>query len=468
MELQLSQETYRIHIYREILKKTKHNTDTAQHNSQRLNLTLLTFYFIFHWQSPPQSKKEKRDCLFCLLGNAGVIHRHPDPEESKQSCISLRMAVAWCYTNSKNVKKKKNIYILGVDWVSVSTEHSSTIEQSEERERREEREREREKGRPLTTLLPLRAPSSSSLVSPHKHTHTFPVFLVVAVPAACSKMTNTAARRRCAHVPPVNRRPNFPFLPPPPPPRAAGPSGSSQLAPHLYCCTFSPIIPLLSLSRIRTRLLLLDAPGRDASLSLSMQSAEKSAQPFKEGEKDSKKRRKTTGLSPSAANWKLSPALFAVVYHVYPNTPTPPLLHCVCHAGASQYCQCAPLHTDSRVHAAMRGWDLAKVSQGSGRGGFSFSFFFCCCCRSSGTFGAIGGWGGGGWVLLCGSGSSCASCPWLRTCSAAEKKAPLPPLCIMTNQGRQAAVPLAHHSTVSLPRESKLTKLTCGRGPTLS
>lgn len=28
-----------------------------------------------------------------------------------------------------------------------------------------------------------------------------------------------------------------------------------------------------------------------------------------------------------------------------------------------------------------------------------------------------------------------------------QRKAPLPPLCIMTNQGRQAAVPLAHHST---------------------
>lgn len=40
-----------------------------------------------------------------------------------------------------------------------------------------------------------------------------------------------------------------------------------------------------------------------------------------------------------------------------------------------------------------------------------------------------------------------------------QRKAPLPPLCIMTNQGRQAAVPLAHHSTVSLPMENKLTKL---------
>lgn len=40
-----------------------------------------------------------------------------------------------------------------------------------------------------------------------------------------------------------------------------------------------------------------------------------------------------------------------------------------------------------------------------------------------------------------------------------QRKAPLPPLCIMTNQGRQAAVPLAHHSTVSLPWGNKLTKL---------
>lgn len=39
-----------------------------------------------------------------------------------------------------------------------------------------------------------------------------------------------------------------------------------------------------------------------------------------------------------------------------------------------------------------------------------------------------------------------------------QRKAPLPPLCIMTNQGRQAAVPLAHHSTASLPWENKLKK----------
>lgn len=35
--------------------------------------------------------------------------------------------------------------------------------------------------------------------------------------------------------------------------------------------------------------------------------------------------------------------------------------------------------------------------------------------------------------------------PYLQCCRG---KAPLPPLCIMTNQGRQIAVPLAHHSTV--------------------
>lgn len=51
------------------------------------------------------------------------------------------------------------------------------------------------------------------------------------------------------------------------------------------------------------------------------------------------------------------------------------------------------------------------------------------------------------------------SCPWLHIPAVLQRKAPLPPLCIMTNQGRQAAVPLAHHSTVSLPWENKLTEL---------
>lgn len=49
-----------------------------------------------------------------------------------------------------------------------------------------------------------------------------------------------------------------------------------------------------------------------------------------------------------------------------------------------------------------------------------------------------------------------------------QRKAPLPPLCIMTNQGRQAgrqlAVPLAHHSTASFPWKNKLTELYCYYG----
>ena len=109
VELQLSQETYRIHIYREIQKKTKHNT--AQQPKVELNTSNLLFYFPLAESTPKQ-----KDWLFCLLGNAGVIHRHPDPEESTQSCISLRLAVAWCYTNRKMyIKKRKSIYILGVD-----------------------------------------------------------------------------------------------------------------------------------------------------------------------------------------------------------------------------------------------------------------------------------------------------------------------------------------------------------------
>lgn len=43
------------------------------------------------------------------------------------------------------------------------------------------------------------------------------------------------------------------------------------------------------------------------------------------------------------------------------------------------------------------------------------------------------------------------SCPWLRTCSAAEKSAPSPTLHYDKSRqaGKQAAVPLAHHSTAS-------------------
>lgn len=61
---------------------------------------------------------------------------------------------------------------------------------------------------------------------------------------------------------------------------------------------------------------------------------------------------------------------------------------------------------------------------------------------------------------LCSSDSS--SCPAHGSVPAVlQRKAPLPPLCIMTNQGRQAAVPLAHHSTVSLPWESNLSEPSC-------
>lgn len=64
---------------------------------------------------------------------------------------------------------------------------------------------------------------------------------------------------------------------------------------------------------------------------------------------------------------------------------------------------------------------------------------------------------GAGDEWLCGSDSF--FCPAHGSVPAVlQRKAPLPPLCIMTNQGRQAAVPLAHHSTASLPWENELAK----------
>lgn len=115
-----------------------------------------------------------------------------------------------------------------------------------------------------------------------------------------------------------------------------------------------------------------------------------------------------------------------------------------CHAGGvrlSQNCQYASLNINS-LYAAMRGCNLAVPSEplparvagselrdllGRTMSVLQLRLLFC---PAHGSVPAV-----------------------------LQRKAPLPPLCIMTNQGRQAAVPLAHHSTVSLPRENKLAEL---------
>jgi len=149
---------------------------------------------------------------------------------------------------------------------------------------------------------------------------------------------------------------------------------------------------------------------------------------------------KTRPHSPSrspAAVLKLHLVLFAVVYNVYPNTPTPQLLHSVClcvcvrararsavyHAGVvisseSVPAQRVPLcgglvtrRTCSRARVAgseLRG-DLMGRATSVSAAPHSFFLFF-----SSSSFFSF---------------FSLPSCPWLRTCSAAEETgAPSPTL----------------------------------------
>ncbi len=117
----------------------------------------------------------------------------------------------------------------------------------------------------------------------------------------------------------------------------------------------------------------------------------------------------------------------------------------VCHAGVvgaqSHYCQCAALNTNSQ-YAAMRGCNLAVPGEPPP-----------ARVVGSELRDLLG-------PTMCVLQLRQLFCPAHGSVPAVlQRKAPLPPLCIMTNQGRQAAVPLAHHSTVSLPRENKLTEL---------
>lgn len=88
--------------------KHKHNTTAI------LNASNLLSYFPL----VESTSKPKKYCLFCLLGKAGVIHRHPDPKEVQpklhftQIAVSLPspppqpngQATAWCYTEKQHKK----------------------------------------------------------------------------------------------------------------------------------------------------------------------------------------------------------------------------------------------------------------------------------------------------------------------------------------------------------------------------
>lgn len=154
--------------------------------------------------------------------------------------------------------------------------------------------------------------------------HTFPVFLVVAAIPACSKMTNTTARKRCAHVPPVNRRPNSRLSPLS---LSAIRHIKARSSYYFCCCDLSSnnnIINRKNITRYSQLCVMLQTPS---------------------------------GFTLSQLNCRLKLQfffLFAGVYHVYPNTPTPPLLHCVytvcrlsrrCSQAQSQCSQCAPLNS---------------------------------------------------------------------------------------------------------------------------
>lgn len=155
--------------------------------------------------------------------------------------------------------------------------------------------------------------------------------------------------------------------------------------------------------------------------------------------KKKKKKRKVCPKAASALRLSACLVLFAGF------TQTHPLLRscivftrsAVCHAGVlpaarSQYYQHAPVNTTG-VSAAMRGCDLAARGQPPPSAGVVES-------EDGGLIGADDEGSAAPTVF-----SVLPMAPYLQCCRG---KAPLPPLCIMTNQGRQAAVPLAHHSTV--------------------
>lgn len=106
----------------------------------------------------------------------------------------------------------------------------------------------------------------------------------------------------------------------------------------------------------------------------------------------------------------------------------------VCHAGAA-----LSLLTPDRQNVTVRGRDLADPS------------------NTPPPTPSAGTWDQtviGAKMLDAQLSAAPLSCPWLCTCSAAEKSAPSPTLHY--DKSRQAAVPLAHHSTVSLPWQSNL------------
>lgn len=117
----------------------------------------------------------------------------------------------------------------------------------------------------------------------------------------------------------------------------------------------------------------------------------------------------------------------------------------VCHAGVvrlSQYCQYAPLNTNSQ-YMPLCGAGIWQFPANLSRLGFVGFELRDLLGRTVSALQLR--------QLFCPAHGSVPA--------VLQRKAPLPPLCIMTNQGRQAAVPLAHHSTGSLPWENKLTKL---------